>query len=163
MARLCPAGVTLRGQIDARFPKRDKRSDGWIGDAAHSQRFSYHNPDSHGIVWALDIDENMGIGTWRNGRTCRRLADQLIAYARSGLPGSERILHVVYEDQVASGTYRSTWWRWRGKGYGHSQHLHITFRDGAGNDARQFPLPILAPSRAVMKAWAKALEFAASP
>ena len=25
----------LRSQVDARWPSRSKRSDGWIGDAAH--------------------------------------------------------------------------------------------------------------------------------
>ncbi len=158
--RLCAAGATFRAQLDKRFPKRDKRSDGWIGDSAHSARFSYHNPDAKGIVWALDVDENMGIGTWRNGRTAKRLADQLLAYSASGLPGSERILHVVYENRVASGTYKDFWWIWRGSGYGHTQHIHITFRDGAGNDGRPFPLPILAPSKTLMYAWADQLRLA---
>ena len=160
MARLCTAGATFRDQLDRRFPKRDKRSDGWIGDAAHSSRFSYHNPDKNGIVWATDTDENMGVGTWRNGRTCKRLANQLLAYQRSGLPGSDRVLHVVYEDQVASGTYRKWWWIWRGKGYGHTQHMHVTWKQGKGYDARLFPLPILATAKAQMRAWQKQLDAA---
>jgi len=157
MAVLCAAGVTFRAQVDKRWPKRDRRSDGWIGDRAHSVRFSYHNPDKNGIVWALDVDENLGRGTWRNGRAAKRLADQLLAYARSGLPGHDRVLHVVYEDQVASGTYRNTWWRWRGSGYGHTFHIHITFRQGEGPQSRPFPLPILAPDKPTMRKWAKAL------
>lgn len=160
MARLCAAGTTIRAQLDKRFPKRDRRSDGWIGDQAHSQRFSYHNPDAAGIVWALDVDENFGMGTWRNGKAARRFADQLVDYIRSGLPGSERVLHVVYEDQVVSGTYRNSWWRWRGSGYGHTFHIHITFRQGSGNDARPFPLPILATSRTQMKAWSDMTRLA---
>ncbi len=160
MARLCDAGTTLRKQLDARFPKRDRRSDGWIGDLAHSKRFSYHNPDRNGIVWALDVDENFGLGTWRFGKAARRFADQLAAYAASGLPGSDRILHIVYEDQVVSGTYKQHWWKWRGSGYGHTFHIHITFRDGKGNDGAIFPLPILAVNRTQMKAWAKALNEA---
>lgn len=161
MAVLCPAGITFRDQVNRRFPKRDKRSDGWIGDAAHSQRFSYHNPDKNGIVWALDVDENMGTrGIWRRGKAAKRLANQLLDYIRSGLPGSDRVLHVVYEDRVASGTYKKWWWVWRGKGYGHTQHIHITFRQGAGNNRREFPLPILARTRAEMKAWQKQLDEA---
>ena len=158
--RLCPAGVTFRDQLDAKFSKRDKRSDGWIGDAAHSVRFSYHNPDENGIVWALDVDENMGTrGLWRRGYACKRLADQLVQYAASDLPGHDRILHAVYEDQVVSGTFQSSWWKWRGSGYGHTIHLHITFRDGVGNDGRPFPLPILATSRTQMRAWADQLKL----
>jgi hypothetical protein len=48
MAKLVAAGVTLRDQLNDRFPKRDKRSDGWIGDYAHSTRASLHNPDKDG-------------------------------------------------------------------------------------------------------------------
>ena len=62
MAKLVLAGVTLRDQVNRRWPKRDKRSDGWIGDAAHSQRASFHNPDKRGLVFAIDIDENFGKG-----------------------------------------------------------------------------------------------------
>lgn len=158
MARLCTAGATFRDQLDKRFPNRDRRSDGWIGDRAHASRFSYHNPDRNGIVWALDVDENLGQGSWRNGRAAKRLADQLLAYARSGLPGSDRVLHVVYENQVASGTYRASWWRWRGSGYGHTFHIHITFREGTPPASRPFPLPILAPDKATMRKWAAALK-----
>lgn len=161
MAVLCPAGVTFRDQLNKRFPKRDKRSDGWIGDAAHSKRFSYHNPDRNGVVWALDVDENFGRGTWRFGKAAKRLANQLIAYARSGLPGADRILHVVYEDRVASGTYKKWWWVWRGKGYGHTEHIHITFKQGSGHpDTLPFPLPILATNPVQMKAWQKRLDDA---
>lgn len=41
-------------------PKRDKRTDGWIGDTAHKKRKSDHNPDPTskppGVVRAQDID-----------------------------------------------------------------------------------------------------------
>jgi hypothetical protein len=151
--RLVEGGVTLRNQVNARFPGRDKSSDGWVGDSAHSNRASFHNPDKNGWVHALDIDENMGKGKWRNGRNARALADQLVKYAASGLPGSDRVLHVVYEDQVASGTYKSSWWKWRGKGYGHTQHIHISFTSKAQRDGQIWPLPILAANRKQAKQW----------
>jgi hypothetical protein len=157
MARLCRAGVTLRKQIDDKWPARDRRSDGWIGDSRHSQRRSFHNPDKHGVVYALDIDENMGRGKERNGATARQFADELVTYAASNLPGAKRILHVVYEDQVASGTYRRWFWKWRGKGYGHTGHIHITFTPAADTNDGLFPLPILARDEIVRKAWSEAL------
>ena len=166
MAVLCDGGVTLRAQINDRFPNRDKSSDGWVGDTRHQAnagwgtngRGSYHNPDPNGIVHAIDIDENLGEGTWRNGKAAQRLADQLVAYAASGLPGSDRIAHVVYEDKVASGTYRSSWWKWRGKGYGHTAHIHVSFTNAADHDGRIFPLPILGENPSMMKRWAAALR-----
>jgi hypothetical protein len=162
MAKLCAGGVRLRTQIDRRWPKRDKRSDGWIGDAAHSARKSDHNPDKEGIVYAIDIDENMGKGPARNGRKAKKLADQIIAYAMSDLPGHNRIKYVVYENQIASGTYSgSRWWRWRGKGYGHTQHIHISFTQAAKRDSSIYPLPILTTNPSKKISWSRALKNAA--
>ena len=157
MAKLVAGGVTLRDQINERFPDRDKSSDGWVGDAAHVGRASFHNPDKNGWVHALDIDENFGVGKWRNGRNAKALADQLVAYAASGLPGANRVLHVVYEDQVASGSYKSSWWKFRGAGYAHFQHIHISFTDKAQKDGQVWPLPILGKTLKQRRAWAAAL------
>ena len=111
MAKLCKGGVRLRDQVDKRWPKRDKRSDGWIGDRAHQARkTSDHNPNKAGIVHAIDIDENLGKGKNRNGRSARRLANELLEYAASGLPGSNRLKYVVYENRIASGTYKRSFW-----------------------------------------------------
>lgn len=44
------------------WPNRDRRTDGWFGDKAHQGRQSDHNPDSRGIVHAIDIDKD-GIDT----------------------------------------------------------------------------------------------------
>lgn len=153
MAKLVAGGVQLRKQVDARFPGRDRRSDGWIGDSAHAARRSDHNPDKNGWVHALDIDENMGKGRWRNGRAARQLAEQLRLYAASGLPGSDRIKYVVYEGRLASGTYKSKWWTWRPGNWGHYQHIHVSFTAAAQRDERIYPLPILTSNRAQKKAW----------
>lgn len=145
MARLVPAGVVLREQINAKYPKRDKRSDGWVGDRAHSARASDHNPDSRGWVHAIDVDENFGPGVQRDGIAAERFANELLAYARSGKPGADRIKNVVYENRVASGTYRDKlkFWRWRKGGYGHEHHIHISFTSKAETDGRPFPLDCL--------------------
>jgi len=58
MARLAPSLVRLRATIDARWPNRDRTSDGWIGDAQHQGRVSDHNPNSRGIVDAIDVDKD---------------------------------------------------------------------------------------------------------
>lgn len=136
--RLVPAAVTLREQIDARFPKRDKASDGSIGDPAHASRVSDHNPDDDGWVHAIDVDEDLG-----EPGAMRALADELVQLARDGRDGG-RLKNLVYEDQVASGTYPATFWQWRGQGYEHFHHLHISFTAAAETDASPFPLGTLA-------------------
>lgn len=155
--RLCAGGVTLRNQVNLKWPHRDRRTDGWVGDRKHSERVSDHNPDENGIVHAIDIDENFGRGKERNGAAAMQFADELLAYARSGLPGSKRLKYVVYEDRLASGTYKRTWWRWRGRGYGHQGHVHVSFTNAADTDGSLWPLPILARDEVVRVAWSKAL------
>ena len=141
MARLVAAGVQLRKQIDKRWPSRSRRSDGWIGDSAHAARRSDHNPDARGWVHAIDIDADLDKS---DPKAAQRLADQIVAYARSGLPGSDRIKYVVWNNRIASGTYKNTWWEWRGSGYGHTHHIHVSFTDKAPVTGRRaFPLPIL--------------------
>jgi hypothetical protein len=157
MAKLVEGGVTLRDQLNARFPNRDKRSDGWIGDSAHSARTSDHNPDKRGWVHAIDIDENFGHGKWRNGRNAQALADQILAYARSGLPGADRVKYVVYENAIASGTYKATWFKWRKGNWGHEAHVHVSFTASAEKDGQLWPLPILGKTLKQRRAWAAAL------
>lgn len=52
---LAPSLFALRAEINSRWPSRSKRSDGWIGDAAHSARTSDHNPNSRRSVNAIDV------------------------------------------------------------------------------------------------------------
>ena len=162
MARLCKGGVTLRDQVNRKWPKRDKRTDGWIGDRAHLARGSAsdHTPNKAGVVHAIDIDENMGKGRNRNGRTAKRLANQLLDYASSGLPGAKRLKYVVYEGRISSGTYRRTWWQWRGSGYGHEAHIHVSFTSYADRDGTVFPLPILTRSPITKARWRRDLSKA---
>jgi hypothetical protein len=140
MARLVAGGVTLRNQVNKRWPKRDKRSDGWIGDKAHAGRQSDHNPDARGLVHALDIDADLDP---KDPGAAQRLANQIVAYAASGIPGANRIKYVVFNDQIASGTYPTSMWKWRGSGYGHMHHIHVSFSTKGENNAQTYPLPIL--------------------
>lgn len=146
MARLVAAGVVLRNQVNRRWPDRDKTSDGWIGDRAHAARVSDHNPDNHGWVHALDIDADL-LGPGRRAKSrkvAQELADQLIEYARSGEPGSDRLKYVVFDNHIASGTYAKQFWTWRKGSWGHENHIHVSFTDlHPVTGRRRYPLPIL--------------------
>ena len=126
-------------QINERWPTRDKSTDGTIGDAAHAARVSDHNPDAHGWVHAMDIDKDLDT---HDANAAEKLADELLAYARTRQPGSNRLKNIVYRDRVASGTYPNEFWVWRPGNYAHFDHIHISFTDGTELDARPFPLPI---------------------
>jgi len=53
---LAPSLVRLRDEINRAFARRDKTSDGWLGDPAHASRASDHNANARGSVNALDVD-----------------------------------------------------------------------------------------------------------
>jgi len=133
--KLAAAAATLRDQVNKAYPKRDRSSDGTIGDQAHKRRISDHNPDKAGYVMALDLDED--------GWPAHTFADQLIEYLRTS--GDNRIKNVVYENRVASDTYANHSWVWRTNvpRLGHEHHIHISFDQAGKLNGTPFPLPIL--------------------
>ena len=118
MAILCKAGIQLREQIDDAFPDRDRTSDGWLGDARHAARVSDHNPDSKGIVRAIDIDADLR----SHASEAFDLADQLRLLARS----DKRISYIIFNGKIASWKLN---WAWRDyKGINpHKKHIHVSF------------------------------------
>lgn len=110
---LAPSLAALRNEVDQRWPDRDKASDGWIGDPAHSARVSDHNPDwsstPPGVVRALDIDVD--------GINVRRLLTELI--------GDPRAWYVIYNRVIYSRTYD-----WAAHAYTgsnpHDKHVHVS-------------------------------------
>jgi hypothetical protein len=67
------------------------------------------------------------------------------------------VKYVVYENRIASGTYRAKWWTWRPGSWGHEAHIHVSFTNHADSDDRVWPLPCLAPTRTMASVWAKRL------
>jgi hypothetical protein len=133
---LCKAGQQLREQIDDSFPDRDRKSDGWIGDAAHSNRKSDHNPDpSNGIVRAIDVDKDLD----SRPSTGAYLADQIRECAKAG---EKRISYIIYAGKIASSKRA---WRWRPyDGINkHDHHIHISFTKEGDQNGRWFDIPML--------------------
>lgn len=113
---LVPALVKLRDEINTRFPKRDKTSDGWIGDTAHAARPSSHNPDyAHGgAVRAIDIDVD-------DNDPARDLRMTVINAAK----GDSRVWYIISNGIIYSRSYG-----WAARHYtgsnGHFHHVHIS-------------------------------------
>lgn len=124
---LAPALVTLRDEVDARFPNRDRASDGWIGDPSHAARPSDHNPDwsagGHftGIVRAIDIDISP------DGRPDLDLRTELLKAAI----GDDRVWYVISNGIIYSRTYGWAAHRYTGSNP-HDHHVHISLRHFVG-------------------------------
>lgn len=124
--RLCKPGVALRDWIDDNWPSRDRRSDGWIGDAAHAARKSDHNPDPvTGVVRAIDIDADLRAN---KPDEALRLADTLREEARQGF---RSISYIIFRGRITSAKTR---WQWRPyDGINpHNHHIHVSFKKVKG-------------------------------
>jgi hypothetical protein len=141
---LCKAGQQLREQIDDAFPDRDRKSDGWIGDASHSARKSDHNPDysnpSSAYAWvrAIDIDKDLN----NKPATAAYLADQIRVCAKK----DKRISYIIYSGRIASA---KSLWRWRTySGVNrHDHHIHISFSKKGDQNSDFFQIPLLGETK----------------
>lgn len=113
---LAPSLVALRNEINARWPNRDKASDGSVGDTAHSARKSDHNPDwdSGGVVRAIDVDKD-GINV-----------EQLLG----AVVRDHRVAYVIWNRQIASATEDGNPWDWEpyNGSNPHDKHIHISIK-----------------------------------
>lgn len=107
---LAPSLVSLRTETNSNWPKRDKGSDGWIGDTSHSARKSDHNPDyaDGGIVRAIDVDKD-GINV--NAFLNATIFDKRTSY-------------VIWNRRIWGGT---RWRKYEGSN-GHTKHIHVSIK-----------------------------------
>lgn len=113
--RLAKSLETLRRQVNERWPARDKTSDGWIGDRAHRNRPSDHNPNSLGVVTALDIDKDLS-------------ATEKVELVVNALVSSRdpRIKYVIWRGRILSSLVQPWVWRKYTGSNGHFEHVHIS-------------------------------------
>lgn len=128
--RLARALIVLREEIDRAAPNRSKVSDGTLGDKAHAGRESRHNPNSAGVVCAMDITDDPG-----HGMDVHALAERLIHRATLGQTNPD-FEYVVSNSRIAS---RSSGWAWR-RYHGANPHTHhVHFAVGRGPDRDPSP------------------------
>lgn len=125
--RLARSLIQLRKEVDEAFPKRSKRSDGAVGDAAHASRASDHNPwipdpagVVDGVVSAIDITDDDA-----SGADMRKLVEWLTKVSRD-----PRIKYVIHESRIYSSYPTSSAPAWAARPYSgpnaHEQHVHIS-------------------------------------
>jgi hypothetical protein len=123
--RLAESLVVLREQINAMAPQRSKASDGTIGDIAHRQRPSRHNPNSAGVVCAIDITNDPG-----KGCPVHEIAERV---RQSPHPN---LAYVISNRRIAG---RSTGWNWHGYTGANPHDKHVHFAVGTGPDGAPGP------------------------
>ncbi|MGB8509521.1 MAG: MBL fold metallo-hydrolase, partial [Pyrinomonadaceae bacterium] len=131
--RVAKSLLTLRDQVNRRAPHRNKASDGTIGDAAHCQRTSDHNPwvrdGSVGVVTALDITHDPSGGCDAN-----TIAEAIRASRDT------RVKYIIWNRHIANSAAigASQPWQWRpyGGSNPHTHHVHISVKpDKASYDS----------------------------
>jgi hypothetical protein len=126
----------LLEEINATAPRRDKASDGSIGDAAHATRTSDHNPwvvfAGQGIVRARDFTHDPA-----GGLDCNDLAAALTALtAVGGHPALRSGAYTIWRGRIFSFDRRHEGWRPYTGSNPHDKHLHQSVAtDPAGFDS----------------------------
>lgn len=114
--RLAKSLDTLRAEVNAAAPYRSKRSDGTKGDDAHAKRKSHHNPDSKGVVTALDLTHDPA-----GGFDSYAFAEWMVKHAKT----DPRISEVISNGRIATA---AKGWKWRPYNgpNSHSHHVHVS-------------------------------------
>jgi hypothetical protein len=139
--RLSKAAEQLRNQINAAYPERDKRSDGWIADARHlAGGVSDHIADKvTGVVRAIDVDRDLhGVP---KPDEMPYLADQLRELAKSKRD-SGRISYIIFDGFIASSKKSWAWRKYVGANQ-HRHHAHFSFTSKGDKDGSVFNIPLL--------------------
>jgi hypothetical protein len=121
--RLARSLEQLRNEVNAAAPRRSKRSDGSIGDAAHARTASDHNPNAAGVVCAVDLTHDPSAGA-----DMHRIAEQI---RKSGHPA---LKYIIWNRRIWSKARASEGWRYYGGSNPHSSHMHVSV--GVGSDGR---------------------------
>lgn len=131
----------LRKQIDSAYPGRSVASDGTIGDGAHQDRTSDHNPhviaDGTGVVTAFDITHDPA-----HGCDAGRIAASLHASR------DPRIKYIIWNRRIANSSPigAAPAWAWRAYtgANPHTRHCHVSVKAARHlyDDSSPWSLPL---------------------
>jgi hypothetical protein len=127
---LIPCLKALFAEFDRIAPSRDRASDGSVGDLAHQNEVSDHNPDETGRVpihdadhinevHAIDVDNNLR----ESDLTMEKVVQFLLARCRSG--AEKRLRYMIYNRRIWSAS--SGWVQKTYTGPSpHTEHAHFS-------------------------------------
>jgi hypothetical protein len=122
---LAPSLKALFAEVNQMAPRRNKRSDGSVGDLSHQGRKSDHNPDPFptGIVRAIDVTHDPG-----GGCDCNQLARKIQDRR------DPRVAYVIWNRRIMAGQGGPSPWVWRSyNGVNpHDHHMHVSIRHTQG-------------------------------
>lgn len=127
----------LKASVNARFPNRDKQSDGSWGDKAHKAETSGHNPDDTSgskAAWNGDSDNTPEVRAWdmdSDLHDSEVTTDEFVAHILS-LPNLSSVIRYII--------WNRHWWHerdgWVKRDYtgasAHTEHVHF---EGAWSNA----------------------------
>jgi hypothetical protein len=171
---LLPCLVQLRTEFNLIAPARDRASDGSIGDQAHADRVSSHNPDETGAVPVRDADSrnevhaiDVDVDLRTPGLTMEMVVQHLVARSRAGM--EDRLRNIIYNRRIWAASSG-----WRQQAYGgdnpHTEHAHFegSYASAAESDTHSWhlediPVALTAGDKKdvreifdeALKAWAK--------
>ncbi len=119
---LAPAVRAIFDETNARWPRRNKASDGTLGDQAHASRTSDHNPNSRGVVMAGDITNDPA-----NGVHCAAIAE--------AIKDDPRVKYIIWNRRIWNPSISRTWRTYTGSNP-HDKHMHLSVTDAGANDTR---------------------------
>jgi hypothetical protein len=110
----------LKAEIDAAAPGRSTKSDGSIGDSAHAESASDHNPNRQNVVCARDYTHDPG-----HGADMHRISRRIVATAPPALK------YVIWDRQIWSRSRASDGWRRYHRTNPHTKHMHVSVGHGS--------------------------------
>jgi hypothetical protein len=122
---VAPSLRALFAEVDQMAPRRRRRSDGAVGDAAHQTRKSDHNPDrsAGGIVRAIDVTHDPA-----GGCDCNQIARRLRERR------DPRVAYIIFNRRIMAGNDGPSPWVWRRYtgASPHTHHMHVSIRHTRG-------------------------------
>ena len=121
MSTAAPCCRQALADATLRWPKRNRQSDGIMGDSGHQARKSDHND---GNAFDLGHDPN-------NGVDCNSLAKQLIS--------DPRVTYVIWNREIYNREMASQGWRKYSGTNAHTHHMHVSIRAESRDDLSPWP------------------------